>query len=153
MRMPPMANYQGIPKFKAPIFDGEPSEYQKFKLHTMTTEIYLRNIYRYCWKWVWMADLLPSFQTTWEPALMTSRRHECGNFLTRDWMAETLKTHSQSTFSKVHFQSRMCNLPIWIWTDLYHLDYNEFKTGLRMPLSSQVAEINDFKTFWQEETD
>ena len=26
-----------------------------------------------------------------------------------------------------------------IWTDLYHLDYNEFKTGLRMPLSSLGA--------------
>ncbi len=30
--MRPQANYQGIPKVKVPTFDGEPSEYQKFKL-------------------------------------------------------------------------------------------------------------------------
>ncbi len=32
MRMSQMANYQGIPKLKVPIFDREPSEYQRFKL-------------------------------------------------------------------------------------------------------------------------
>jgi hypothetical protein len=30
--MPPMANYQGIPKLKVKIFDGKPDEYQRFKL-------------------------------------------------------------------------------------------------------------------------
>jgi hypothetical protein len=30
--MRPQANYQGIPKLKVPTFDGEPSEFQRFKL-------------------------------------------------------------------------------------------------------------------------
>jgi hypothetical protein len=32
MGMPPMANYQGIPKLIVKIFDGKPDEYQRFKL-------------------------------------------------------------------------------------------------------------------------
>jgi hypothetical protein len=32
MGMPPMANYQGIPKIKVRIFDRKPDEYQRFKL-------------------------------------------------------------------------------------------------------------------------
>ncbi len=51
MRMPPMANYQGIPKVFVKIFDGKP-DIKDSKSHsllrTTTTGTSLRNIWRYC---------------------------------------------------------------------------------------------------------